>query len=172
VPEAIQPVEPSASSPAPADPAAPDAAAQRTEDAAAEPTDVGAAQTGDATADDEESADTEPGSSDVSAAGADRDCPDFSSQEEAQDYFDENGGSATNNFDLLDADGDGIACEDLPSDSGTSGSPSGGVDTGGGGMAAPSTREGPLVPVLGGAGAGLLVGCLMILALRRRAASV
>lgn len=42
---------------------------------------------------------------------SDRDCSDFASQEEAQEYFVSRGGSPTNNADLLDVDGDGIACE-------------------------------------------------------------
>jgi hypothetical protein len=39
----------------------------------------------------------------------DRDCSDFSTQLEAQQYFDENG-----DVDNLDRDGDGVACESLP----------------------------------------------------------
>lgn len=167
----IPPAEPSAASPGPPDPAAPEAQAQDG-DAAARP-DVRTAQTEEEPADDEESADADAGSSDVTAAGTDRDCADFSSQQEAQDYFDENGGSATNNVDRLDDDGDGIACEALDSGSdGTSDSPAGGVDTGGGGTATPPAPDGPLVPVLGGASAGLLIGIGMIFALRRRSASV
>lgn len=52
-------------------------------------------------------------------AAPDRNCPSFSTQQEAQDYFESIGGSATNNADDLDRDGDGLACDDLPS--GTSG---------------------------------------------------
>lgn len=44
----------------------------------------------------------------------DRDCSDFATQEDAQEYFEENGGSASNNVDGLDNDHDGIACESLP----------------------------------------------------------
>lgn len=50
-------------------------------------------------------------------AQADKDCGDFTTQDDAQAYFKANGGSATNNVDRLDADGDGIACEDRPSGS-------------------------------------------------------
>mgnify|MGYP004417319989 CR=1 FL=1 len=39
---------------------------------------------------------------------SDVDCSDFSSHSEAQDYFEENG-----NYDNLDGDGDGLACESL-----------------------------------------------------------
>jgi opacity protein-like surface antigen len=46
------------------------------------------------------------------AQDGDKDCPDFASHEEAQAYFEANGGSPTNNVDRLDADGDGLACED------------------------------------------------------------
>ena len=48
-------------------------------------------------------------------AAPDRDCPSFSTQQEAQDYFESIGGSPDNNADRLDDDGDGIACDDLPS---------------------------------------------------------
>lgn len=43
----------------------------------------------------------------------DMDCSDFSSQSEAQAYFDSHGGSPSNNVDGLDRDHDGIACESL-----------------------------------------------------------
>ncbi len=64
----------------------------------------------------------------VTAMGAQRDydCADFASQEEAQRYFERRGGSRTNNVDLLDADGDGIACEPYfgePATGGRSGAP-------------------------------------------------
>jgi endonuclease YncB( thermonuclease family) len=48
------------------------------------------------------------------ASEPDRDCSDFSDQAEAQEFFESNGGSATNDFDNLDGDGDGVACESLP----------------------------------------------------------
>lgn len=44
----------------------------------------------------------------------DRDCADFDTQQEAQDYFESKGGSRSFNADLLDEDGDGLACELLP----------------------------------------------------------
>jgi Excalibur calcium-binding domain len=50
----------------------------------------------------------------ASAYEADRDCSDFSTQAAAQMFFIEHGGSASNNFDDLDADHDGIACESNP----------------------------------------------------------
>jgi Excalibur calcium-binding domain len=49
------------------------------------------------------------------ATTADKNCSDFSTQQEAQQYFDSNGGSPSNNVDGLDADHDGVACESLPS---------------------------------------------------------
>jgi len=49
---------------------------------------------------------------------ADKNCSDFSTQQEAQQYFDSNGGSPSNNVDGLDADHDGVACESLPSGGG------------------------------------------------------
>jgi micrococcal nuclease len=47
-------------------------------------------------------------------SGGDKDCSDFSSQAEAQRYFEAKGGSPSNNVDGLDRDHDGIACESLP----------------------------------------------------------
>ncbi len=44
----------------------------------------------------------------------DRDCPDFSTWRQAQDFFERHGGSSSNNADRLDADSDGDACETLP----------------------------------------------------------
>jgi hypothetical protein len=56
------------------------------------------------------------GSGDSGGGGerTDRDCSDFATQQDAQAYFDQNGGSPSNNVDGLDADRDGIACESLP----------------------------------------------------------
>ncbi len=51
---------------------------------------------------------------------ADDDCADFSTQGEAQRYFQAGGGSAGHNFLGLDEDGDGFVCESLPSYSGGS----------------------------------------------------
>lgn len=49
----------------------------------------------------------------TSGAAGDRDCADFSSQGAAQRYFDARGGPARDP-DYLDADNDGVACEELP----------------------------------------------------------
>jgi hypothetical protein len=47
--------------------------------------------------------------------GIDYDCNDFETQEEAQQYFDSQGGSPSNNVDDLDGnDRDGIVRENLP----------------------------------------------------------
>lgn len=43
----------------------------------------------------------------------DRDCPDFATQDQAQEYFESIGGSKTNNADRLDENHNGIACEDF-----------------------------------------------------------
>jgi hypothetical protein len=45
---------------------------------------------------------------------ADRDCTDFATQQEAQDFWDRKGYSSTNDPHGLDPDGNGIPCEDLP----------------------------------------------------------
>jgi len=42
----------------------------------------------------------------------DHNCEDFASQAAAQAYFEANGGSASNNFDDLDRNNNGVACED------------------------------------------------------------
>ena len=49
----------------------------------------------------------------ISPGVADKDCPDFSTQREAQDFFIENGGPL-NDPHNLDRDGDGDVCEALP----------------------------------------------------------
>ena len=58
------------------------------------------------------------------ATTADKNCSDFSTHQEAQQYFDSHGGSSSNNVDGLDADHDGIACESLPSGGGGNPPPS------------------------------------------------
>jgi endonuclease YncB( thermonuclease family) len=45
---------------------------------------------------------------------ADRDCPEFPDQAAAQRFFVSHGGSRSYNFDDLDGNGDGIACNELP----------------------------------------------------------
>ncbi len=81
-------------------------------------------------------------------AQGDRDCANFAAQPEAQAFFESQG---DNDPHRLDADNDGIACENRPSGSGTpspptgpteegggsdqGATPSGGVETGHGGMA-------------------------------------
>jgi hypothetical protein len=45
-------------------------------------------------------------------AAPDKDCTDFSSQQEAQQYWDQKGYSADHDPERLDQDGDGIPCED------------------------------------------------------------
>jgi hypothetical protein len=46
----------------------------------------------------------------------DRDCADFATQKEAQQYFESIGGSSTNNADRLDENHNGVACESLSDD--------------------------------------------------------
>lgn len=43
----------------------------------------------------------------------DKDCKDFKSWQQAQQYFESHGGSKKNNYDGLDRDHDGLACENL-----------------------------------------------------------
>lgn len=44
----------------------------------------------------------------------DKDCGDFATEAEAQSYFESGGGSSTYDYDRLDSDHDGMACESLP----------------------------------------------------------
>lgn len=105
---------------------------------------------GDATAAQDDSTTEEAG--DSAASG----CSAYTTQEEAQKALDEDTSDPLN----LDPDGNGIACENLPSES----DPSGGVQTGGGGTAGvpgPPTAAPAglvLVALLGAAGALALVG--------------
>jgi hypothetical protein len=84
------------------------------------------------------------------AQAADKDCPDFATQAEAQAYFKSIGGSASHNADRLDADSDGIACEDLPS--GSAGSAASDSAESGGALPRTGSTSLPL-----GAGAAVLI---------------
>ena len=88
------------------------------------------------------------GETDAQSAQTDRDCSDFSSQEEAQNFFEQEGGPDADP-NRLDADDDGIACEEL-------GAPAGGVDTGGGGLASRPVPS-PLPFVTGGSVLALML---------------
>ncbi len=122
---------------------------------------------------------SEEGSEGVGAAGSegngsgetdsgDRDCQDFGSQAEAQDAFEEAGGTDGDDPERLDADGDGEACEDSFGDEGF---PEGGVETGlGGAIAGPSGGSRVNLPLAaGGTALALLSFGLAAIALRRRA---
>lgn len=105
----------------------------------------------------------------------DRDCSDFDTQAEAQAFFDRHGGSASNNVDRLDADGDGEACETLPGGGGNGGGNGNGNGGGNGNSGGNGTGELPesaTGPVPTGAPLPLLLTVLGIgtfgLALRRR----
>ena len=95
-------------------------------------------------------------------AQADKDCADFSSQAEAQAYFEAHGGSPTNNVDNLDADHDGQACEAF--DYGGGGGGTGGGGTGGDDGELPFT--GPNDTLLP-AGTALLVAGLALVGVTR-----
>jgi hypothetical protein len=98
------------------------------------------------------------------AQGADKDCADFSSQAEAQAYFEAHGGSPTNNVDNLDADHDGQACEAF--DYGGGGGGTGGGGTGGGGTGT-LANTGPKNKTLLPAGTALLVAGLALVGVTR-----
>jgi hypothetical protein len=76
----------------------------------------------------------------------DRDCEDFDTQAQAQRFFDRHGGSPSNNVDRLDANGDGIPCENLPGGGDGGGNGGGGGGGGGGGTDMPdsSTLSAPV----------------------------
>lgn len=71
------------------------------------------------------------GSSATPADAADKDCDDFASQRQAQDFFNANGGPGSDPH-RLDADGDGKACEALPCPCGAGGGEGGGGHDSGG----------------------------------------
>jgi hypothetical protein len=89
---------------------------------------------------------------------------DFSSQAEAQAYFEANGGSPSNNVDNLDADHDGQACEAF--DYGGGGGGTGGSGTGGGDTAS-LANTGPQNKTLLPAGVALLVAGLAMVGMTR-----
>ena len=99
------------------------------------------------------------------AQGADKDCADFSSQAEAQAYFEAHGGSPTNNVDNLDADHDGQACEAFDYRAGGGGT--GGGGTGGDDGNLPFT--GPNDTLLPAGTALLLAGLALMGVTRYRA---
>lgn len=80
------------------------------------------------------------------SSSADKDCADFANQAQAQSYFVSHGGSPSNNFDNLDADHDGVACESLPCPCSSSGSGGGG----GGGQPAPSKAKADVIEAVDG----------------------
>jgi endonuclease YncB( thermonuclease family) len=82
-----------------------------------------------------------------SAASADKDCSDFASQAQAQGYFASHGGTASNDFDNLDADHDGVACEALPCPCARGGSAGSGGETR---PSPPRRREGRVVRAVDG----------------------
>jgi hypothetical protein len=111
----------------------------------------------------------------VANAQEDRDCADFSNQAEAQHFFD----SAAVNFHRLDADNDGIACEQLPAPSHVPTSrrtrapepPVGAIDTGDGSTVDNSTADDSgALPLLGLAGLGA-VSATAVVARRARRSS-
>ncbi|GAA2348354.1 excalibur calcium-binding domain-containing protein [Streptomyces kunmingensis] len=103
------------------------------------------------------------------AYAADKDCADFSSQSQAQAWYDSHPG----NVDRLDRDNDTKACEDYtgysssdsPSSSASTDLPKGGVRAGSGGLAADGTATGLAI---GFAAAGALAAGGVVV-LRRRA---
>ncbi len=97
----------------------------------------------------------------------DRDCSDFSSQEEAQDFFESEGGPEEDPHGL-DADNDGQACEDSDFGGGDGDVPEGGIDSGSGPTTGPKEEDGAS-PFALGALALVVVGVgLGTTAVRRR----
>ena len=99
----------------------------------------------------------------ASAQTADRDCPDFASQAEAQAAYD----AVPGDPERLDRDGDGIACE--TEDSGeTGGSTTTNEATASGELPFTGPRENAIIAATGTAAVGL--GIVMVYAGRRRTA--
>jgi len=95
------------------------------------------------------------GAQDGGSEVGDRNCDDFSSQEEAQDFFEEQGGPE-DDPNVLDADDDGEACETFFASGGSV--PTGGVDAGVAEAGRPvADRAGPAVA------GGLLMAALLVL---------
>lgn len=101
------------------------------------------------------------GSADTSGAtgASDKDCPDFASQAEAQAFFTDNGGPASDRH-RLDADDDGQACEDHFGGDNASRVQARTISAG--------TPEGGGIAPAGLAGGALLVGAGVALGLRAR----
>ncbi len=99
-------------------------------------------------------------------ARADKDCKDFTSHDQAQAYFKANGGSAANNVDRLDGDGDGLACEDYAYPAPGPTEQLGSSEPGTSGEKLPFTGPGDTTPML--AAALLGTGVLLLLITRRR----
>ncbi len=89
----------------------------------------------------------------VAASSADLDCPDFTSQSQAQAVYDSNPSDPNR----LDADNDGIACDDAGGSSVSSSAPQDGVETGAGGTAGLESKDLFAYGGLALAGAGGLV---------------
>lgn len=120
------------------------------------------------------------GASDARNGRNDVNCEDFDFREDAQAFYERQGGRAGGDEDKLDEDpgpDDGEACEHLPSRGGESpggggdfdgDTPAGGIDSGYGPMA-PASEAGPPLPLIGGGlGVLALVG-LGVARTRRRA---
>jgi hypothetical protein len=89
----------------------------------------------------------------VAASSADLDCPDFTSQEQAQGVYDSNPSDPNR----LDADNDGIACDTAGGSSVSSSAPQDGVETGAGGTTGLESKDLFAYGGLALAGAGGLV---------------
>ncbi len=95
------------------------------------------------------------------ALAADLDCPDFTSQSQAQAVYDKNPSDPNG----LDRDGDGIACETAGGSGVSTSAPQDGVETGAGGTAGLESKS------LFAFGGLALVGAGSIMLSRRRLAS-
>ena len=97
----------------------------------------------------------------VAASSADLDCPDFTSQEQAQGVYNSNPSDPNR----LDADNDGIACDAAGGSSVSSSAPQDGVETGAGGTAGLESKA------MFGFGGLALAGAGVIMLGRRRLAA-
>lgn len=113
----------------------------------------------------------EEGGAEAAGSERDRDCSDFDTREEAQEFLESRGGPDEDPHQLDEDPGedDGQACENLPSEGSDDDTPSGGVDSGYGPVVPESAAGAPPTIALVGTGLGVLALVGLGVARTRRA---